>query len=210
MSVHSALVSGVFRWTDSHDKPSRIRRVDAPWENPMSFVLSAGHTFDVASCLGVGPPIFTPLPFAEPGEVLMWIPDGMSIRVIRESRIGKRFMSQSHWYDMFRWSHDSEPSGLYRIRIPVPGSSMKSYRHQLRYLRHDQRVAPVALVAAALLCLRVQEQPDALGADWTRCAEYTTATHPVAVQWHNGKLRVLMEWVCIAYAHAWISSVTSP
>lgn len=136
--------------------------------------------FDVATILGIGTPSTKPLPVAEEGCLIVRIPDGLSLQVLRDSGVGRQLLRQQHWYDKYQWSKESLPAGTYRVRIPVPNSKAKTPDEQ----RSVGHFAPVALVAAALLCCRVQKGlwPDPLEGDILRCREEVEG-RPVELTW---------------------------
>lgn len=146
--------------------------------------------FNAAAILGIGTPSTEPLPDAEPGFVTLRIPDGLTLRALRDSGVGKTLMYSQDWYDECPWAKEAAPTGTYRLRLPVPGSNRKTTREQVALLPAGETLAPVAFVAAALLCIRLRGVADPLSGGWTRCAELTAGGIRVALTWFGVRLIV--------------------
>jgi hypothetical protein len=149
---------------------------------------ATSYALDAAAILGIGTPSTEPLPAPIPGEIVLRIPDSLSLQGLRDSPIGKQLMHQQDWYDKYQWSKEALPAGTYRLRVPVPGSNRKTASEQAAMLPAGEELAPVVLVAAALLCIQRQGGPDPLNGDWTRCAEQTAGGCRVGLTWYVGGL----------------------
>jgi hypothetical protein len=157
------------------------------------------YVFDVAQVLGIGTP---PL-----GYVTLRIPDGLSLQVLRDSEIGKKLMHDQTWYDRCVWSTESPPAGTYRLRLPVPGSNLKTAAEQAAMLPADEKLAPVVLVVAALLCIHLQGGPDPLDNGWTRCADQSAGGCHAGLTWVGGRLGLFGYWDDDRYSFLCASSV---
>jgi hypothetical protein len=155
----------------------------------------SGHAFDVSTVLGIGPPNPDPLPAPEAEhEIVLRIPDGLTLLSLRDSAIGRALMHQQDWYEKYDWCRQALPAGIYHLRIPVSGSFGKSFAEQQALLPEGEQPAPVVLVAAALLCLQKSGQPDRLQKKWTRCAEPTAVGNRAGLTWFVGRLDVIDDW----------------
>ena len=148
------------------------------------------HVFDAAAILGIGTPSTELLPDPEEGFVTLVIPDGLSLQTLRDSDVGKKLMHRQDWYDEYHWSSQTLPAGIYRLRIPVLASGRKTAGEQVAMLPAGETLAPVVLVATALLCIRLQGGSDPLNYAWTRCAEHLADCDHVVLSWSGGRLYV--------------------
>lgn len=151
------------------------------------------YAFDAAAILGLGPST-DPLPQPEPGEFCLYVPAALTLQALRDSPAGKELMDPQHWYDRHPWSSKAPVAGVYRLRIPVPGSQHKVFAEQQAMLAEGEEVAPAVLVAAALLCLKRQGAPDPVGCRWTRCAEQAAENFGAELTWCAGRLSVYTGW----------------
>src|SRR5262249_21943948 len=156
--------------------------------------LHPGYACDVASVLGIGTTSSDPLPQPEPGEVVLRIPDGLTLQALRDSPAGQTRMWRQDWYDKSPCSKAAPPAGRHRLRIPVPGSQRKTCAEQQALLPQGEQVAPVVLVAVALLCIQRAGGADPLQDRWTRCAELAAGGCRVDLDWSVGRLFVNVFW----------------
>jgi len=156
---------------------------------------TSSSVLDAAAILGIGTPSTEPLPPPEEGWIVLRIPDGLTLQALRDSPAGKERMWAQDWYDTYPWSTEALPAGDYHLRIPVSGSRRKTFAEQQAMFPPGEEVAPVVLVAAALLCIERQRGPDPLNRSWTRCAEQTAEGHRVVLFWSDGRLGVHDDWV---------------
>ena len=166
--------------------------------------MSSGCTYDAVSILGFGDPSAEALPQA--GEIILRY-GGWSLQELRDSAIGKKLMHRQDWYSKFPWGSEKLPPGTYRLRLPIPDSNRKSFAEQEQMLSEGEQIAPVVLVASALLAHQVQADSDLLRGNWTRCREQTTAGDCVALGWGVHWLYVRKEWGHIRSDCVWSSSV---
>jgi hypothetical protein len=115
-------------------------------------------------------------------------------------------MHPRDWYDKLPWAKEAPPAGVYRLRLPVPGSERMTAGEQAALLPAGETLAPVALVVAALLCIRLQDGVDPLDGGWTRCAEQTAGYH-VDVAWIRDRLGVDSFRDDVRLSYLWVSSV---
>ena len=121
-------------------------------------------------------------------ELQLWRP--LSLLELRDSAIGKELMWPQDWYNLLSSSATPVLMGTYRIRLPIPGSNLKTGIEQLTLLSQGETIAPVALEAAALLCLQKAGYPDPLHGGWVRGSETTVVGARVGIMWHSGRLLV--------------------
>mgnify|MGYP000855447531 CR=1 FL=1 len=133
--------------------------------------MSGKYVFDAALVLGNGIPCTTALPPPAPGHLTLRIPDGLSLQSLRDGAVGRKYIHGQYWYDEYGWSKAALPAGTYLLRIPVPGSNRKTAPEQAALLGAGTPFAPVALLAAALLCCMLHGGPDTIGRGTVRCYE---------------------------------------
>jgi hypothetical protein len=109
-----------------------------------------GYSLDAAAILNIGTPSADPLPAPIPGEIILRIPDGLTLQSLRDSPVGQKLMHNQDWYDKHAWSKQALPAGIYRLRVPVPDSNWKSAEEQDRMLQAVETLAP-ALSTWALI-----------------------------------------------------------
>jgi len=189
------------------DDPAVMRRIvayiqaGAPAERP-----TARAAFDAVALLGFGEVSAERPPEPAPDEVMIRY-GGWSLTQLRGSEVGRRLMWDRDWYERYDWSGASLPAGLYRLRVPVPDSTGKTFDEQRAMLPDGEEPAPAVLVASALLCLKLQGRPDPLEGGWTRCRERTFADHRVGLDWSGGRLRVNDYWAGDRDPSVWVSAV---
>jgi hypothetical protein len=172
----------------------------------MNATLSPGLAYDATSILGFGSASDEPLPEPAPGEVVIHY-GGWSLQELRNSDVGKKLMHEQDWYNKYAWSTEKLPPGLYRLRVPVPDSNPKTFAEQQAMLSPGEQVAPVVLVATALLVHYAKTGEDLLKSDWTRCKEQAADGNRVALYWDEGRLGVSRSWGDGCYDYVWLSSV---
>jgi hypothetical protein len=166
------------------------------------------RSFDVSTVLGIGPPCSDPLPAPERvNEIVLRIPDGLTLIGLRDSAVGLERMHGQDWYEKYEWCRQALPAGIYRLRLPVPESYGKNFAEQQAALPVGEQPAPVVLVAAALLCLRKSGQPDPLQNTWTRCAEPAADGDRAGLAWSGGRLLVLVGWGGCRFDYVGLSSL---
>jgi hypothetical protein len=154
---------------------------------------NTGIIYDAAPILGLGEAISHSLPDPAPGEIVIAY-GGWPLQKLRDSDVGKWLMYQDDWYDKYAWSTQGLPSGIYRLRIPVSGSNRKNFAEQERMLPAGEAIAPVVLVATALLAHYSACSKDLLKNHWTRCREQTAGGYRVVLAWDDGHLGVVDRW----------------
>ena len=164
-------------------------------------------SFDAAALLNIGTPSAEPLPSPIADEVVLHIPDGLTLQALLKSRAGQNLMHPQNWYDEYPWSQAALPAGTYHLRIPVPDSNRKTASEQDAMLPAGETSAPVVLTVAALLCICLQGGPDPLQNGWTRCAERSVDGFRVALTSHDGRLHVFDSWNDYRSVRVWASSV---
>ena len=165
------------------------------------------YSFDAAALLNIGTPSADPLPAPIADEIVLHIPDGLTLQTLRDSPVGKKLMHPQDWYDKYPWGQEALLVGTYRLRIPVPDSNRTTTNEQDAMLPAGETSAPVVLVVIALLCIALQGGPDPLQKGWTRCLERTRDDDRVALSWLDGSLCVCGDWFEERVGHLWASSV---
>ena len=168
--------------------------------------MSSGLSYDAVSILGFGDAVTEPLPQAKEGEIVLRY-GGWSLQELRDSAVGQKLMHVQNWYYMCPWSRERLPAGIYHLRVPVPKSNRKRFAGQERMLPVGEQIAPVVLVASALLAHQVQACGDLLKGGWTRCREQTADGLRVALCWDEGRLLVNDYWDDDRNDYLWSSSV---
>jgi|SRR5579863_3351399 len=166
----------------------------------------SGLSYDAVAILGFGDAAAEPLPQEKEGEIVLRY-GGWSQRELRHSDGGHELMHPQDWYHMYPWSSAKLPSGTYHLRVPVPESKRKTFAEQERMLPEGEWIAPVVLVASALLVHRLQTGEDLLKNDFTRCREQATAGNRVVLGWGGGRLSVYSGWAGRRPGGLWASSV---
>lgn len=169
--------------------------------------MSQSYCLDAAEILGFGTPSTDPLPAPIPGQITLRIQNGLTLQVLRDCPVGRQMMLEQDWYDRYAWCKAPLPAGVYGLRIPVSSSNLKTAAEQIAMLPVGEKLAPVTLVAAALLCIHAQAGADPLTNDWTRCAEQTADGYHAELTWNKGRLSVYGFWDEYRLSNLWASSV---
>lgn len=192
----------VQRWLVMLDATdAEMQRLALSWP-----IFTTPYAYDAVALLGFGPASTDALPEVRSGEVLIRY-GGWSLQELRDSAIGKELMDVQDWYDKYPWSAKKLPAGIYRLRIPVPGSSHKTVAEQERDLPNGEHTAPAVLVATALIVHRRQMGEDLLKGAWTRFRDRTAADRRGALDWRDGRLYVYSVWDHYRHGNLWTSSV---
>jgi hypothetical protein len=180
---------------------AEMQRLASAWP-----VFQPSYAYDAVSIFGFGPASNEPLPEAEPGEIVIRY-GGWSLTEIGIYMVGRELMHEQDWYDRYPWSSEKLPPGTYRLRVPVPDSNRKTFAEQERLLPQGEQVAPVVLVATALLAHRLKADEDLLNTAWTRCKEQTADGYRVVLGWVEGRLYVYGNWGDLRHGDLWVSSL---
>lgn len=130
---------------------------------------SIGVSLDAVSLLGFGPESTEALPQASPGEIVLRY-GGWSLRELHEKDPDQLRM---RGHDKYVWWSEKRPSGVYVLRIPIPGSNRRPLAKQEWLLLPDEEPTSVVLVASALLAIHFSGGEDPLKGEWVRCNERT-------------------------------------
>jgi hypothetical protein len=169
-------------------------------------VASSSFVYDAVTLFGFGEVSPESLPEAEPGELVLCY-GGWSLQELRDSAIGQKLMRKQDWYDQYAWSSEKLPSGIYRLRVPVPNSNRKTFAEQEAMPPKGETIAPVVLVASALLAHRLHTSEALLKGDFTRCKEQLPGGNRVVLYWREGRLCVNHRWDDCRREYLWSSSV---
>jgi hypothetical protein len=128
-------------------------------------LVSRRLVYDAAPILGLGKRSNDPLPDSVPGQVVIRV-GAWSLK-----DLNGQGLKWEEWLDKYDFCHQKLTPGVYRVRPCIPCTTKKNFTEQCECLSRDERVAPIALVAAVLLCHLKQKKKDLLNGGWTRCAE---------------------------------------
>jgi hypothetical protein len=160
---------------------------------------------DAVALLGFGSQNTEALPAANPGETIIRY-GGWSLQELRGNAVAAPLMHFQNWYDRYAWGSEKLPSGIYILRLPVPGSSRKSFKAQTRLLLPGEEPGPVVLAASALIAHRLSGGKNTLKNGWTRCKERTDAGRGVELIWVVGRLFVFNCLIGDACTGVWLAS----
>lgn len=162
--------------------------------------------YDAAPILGLGKASSDPLPDPAPGEVLIRV-GAWSLQDLRtcETVVRHNLMWDQDWYNEYPFPREKLTPGVYRVRLPIPDSNRKTFAEQQKLLLSGEEVAPVALVAATLLCHLKQAGNDLLNDDWTRCSETLPDEDRVVLLVSEGRVLVYYCWDDNRYDFVWLA-----
>lgn len=193
------------RWLAMLDADdATMQRLATVWQ-----VCTQRYAYDATAIFGFGHPSEEDLPEAKSGEIIIRY-GGWSLQELCDCPLvceRNVMWHEQDWYGGYAWSTDTLPSGIYRLRVPVPDSYSKTFDEQKRLLPVNEEPAPVVLVASALLAHRVQTGEDLLKNDWTRCREQAAGGVRVGLGWDEGRLGVGSCWDGVRCGFLWSSSV---
>ena len=107
-----------------------------------------GLSLDAVSLLGFGPKSDRSLPRAEPGTIVLHMPE-MSLQELRGLR--PELFHDQDWYNRYAWASQKMPSGIYVLRLPVPNSNRMTFGEQQAHNATPAEVVRVRLDFAAWL-----------------------------------------------------------
>ena len=167
---------------------------------------SDSAVYDAAPILGLGKASDEPLPDPDPGEVVIRV-GAWSLRDLRtcETVVRDSLVWDSTWYDQYAWSQAKLTPSVYRVRIPVPYSSGKTFAQQHALLLPGEQVTPVALAAAVLLCHLKVTGTDLLDYEWIRCAEALPDEYRVGLNVDEGRVNVNSRWDDVRREDVWLA-----
>lgn len=198
------------RWLKMLDtQPADLKRLVAAWPGSPEAVTPQGNglVYDAVAILGFGEASSEPLPKAAPGEVVIRV-GAWSLQDLRtcETVTRDNLMWDQDWYNEYPWSRTKLTPGVYRLRLPLPDSNRKTFAEQRKLLLADEDVAPVALVAAALLCSLKQAGKDLLDGDWSRCAEPLPGGNRAGLLVDLGRVDVYDRWDDVRRDNLWLAA----
>lgn len=107
--------------------------------------------------------------------------------IVRE----RHLIQKPEWCFGEQWSNEKFPAGDYRLRIPVLDSGNQTVAEQNLLLFPGERIAPVVLVATAVLAYHLQTGGNLLENNWMRCREIGRRGY-IALYWHDGQLNIVV------------------
>lgn len=166
-----------------------------------------GFRFDAIRLFELGDSI-EPLPDPDPGEVVIRVGE-WSLQDLRDNPMVIRgnLMPAVRWCDVHDWSRKKLIPGVYRLRLPIPGSNGRSLTEQQALFLPGEEVAPVSLVAVATLCRLMQETREPLEGHWFRCAERlaSPAGYRVLLGVSEGRVYVRDYWDGLRHENVWLA-----
>lgn len=192
----------VERWLAMCDaSAAEMQRLVEAWP-----IRRPSYCYDAASILGLGEASSDPLPDPAPGEVVIRV-GAWSLQDLRtcETVVRHNLMWDQDWYNEYPFPRAKLTPGVYRVRLPIPDSNRKNFTEQKKLLLSGEEVAPVALVAATLLCHLKQAGQDLLNDDWTRCAEALPGEYRVVLRVGGGRVGVGSRWDDRRYDDVWLA-----
>lgn len=169
------------------------------------FGLLSGHSFDVASLLGIGTPSSEPLPFAKPGDAILRVSEDIYFEtLVRNDWIRKKMILVPNGSHL--GNRVPVRAGVHLLKLREPNSCGKTYVEQLSLQEgREGDVASATLVAMGILCLR------AGGADSFRQGGFRCVwnENEVAfVTWSFGRLWIVTDEALADYrgASVWLAS----
>lgn len=147
-----------------------------------------------------------PLPDPAPGEVVIRV-GAWSLKGLRSCKtvVGHNLMWDKRWYDEYPWSREQLTPGVYRVRIAIPGSNLKTFAEQQTLLLPGEEIAPVSLAATVLLCHLKETGDNLLKNDWCRSAEVLPDGGRVAHGVSGGRVFVDYYWADDRDGRLWLA-----
>ncbi len=167
----------------------------------------SGISYDAVHLLGFGPPSDEPLPEAASGEIVIRV-GAWSLRDLRSNEVivRKNLMWDQDWYNQYPCTPVKLTPGIYRLRLPVPGSNRKNFTEQQTLLQSGEAAASVALAATALLVHLMETGNDLLRNDWCRCVEALPDDDRVALRVCEGRVGVRRSWDDDRNGRLWLAA----
>ena len=163
----------------------------------------SSRSLDAVSLLGFGPKSDGAFPQAESGTIVIRY-GGWSLQELRDRR--SDLMYTQDWYNRYSWSTERLPSGIYVLRLPIPGSNRKTFDEQKPLLLPGEEPAPIVLVATAMLAFHLSGGQDPLKGRWMRCKEQPDDGDHVGLDWHGSRLYVNGYWGDDRRDNVWLAS----
>lgn len=190
-------------------KPEAVQRVIDAWPKRCT-----SFSYDAAAILGLGEASSVPLPEPGPDEVIIHVGPWSLQELLTCDRVAQQNLLQiDEGYKQlpFRFFRRQLTPGIYRLRVPIPGSNNRQFLGQEVLLREGEGVAPVALVAAALLCHLMVEGKDLLYGDVVRCEERIVSEGPLqgsrpVLKVNDGRVQLSIDWDKFMQVRLWLAS----
>jgi hypothetical protein len=148
-----------------------------------------------------------PLPSADLNTVVIRTPrEGLSLAMLRDSPVGKELMEQADWLGKHPWSAGVVPAGTYHLRFHEPFLKTADAQDSRLWVI-NRRLAPPALVAAALLCIQRQEGVFPSIIDLIRCEGRSSDDNVVVLYTWEGLLQVGTHWSNFAELKPWLATL---
>jgi len=164
---------------------------------------ATARSYDAVSLLGFGPVVADVLLPGNPGETVLRH-GGWSLQELRDKR--GDLMHPQDWYDQYPWASERLPSGIYVLRLPIPGSNRKTFDEQNSLLSPGEEPAPIVLAVSALLSICLSGVDDPLKRDWTRTGQQTGGGSHAVLHWYEGRLNVYNVWHDSRYDGVWLAA----
>lgn len=150
-----------------------LMALDAPIQEVRDWIGNApgisGISYDAVSELGFGASCPDLLPVPTTGEVILRV-GNWSLCDLWNSEVCNGLTERANLPN--QWPYNKKLfSGIYRLRLPVPHSNRKTTLEQETLLQEGEAIAPIALVATAMLVHLNKTGGALLKGDHCRCAE---------------------------------------
>lgn len=183
--------------------PRAMQRLVAAWPGSPTVMpqlpLRPGIVYDataVSRILGLPVVCKDSVPKVADGEIVIYY-GGWSFKELRLCSAGKKRMNQEHpsctsWYEHCSEMFETK-IGYYKLLLPVPGSSGKTWKRQLQHLTIIDpiaRPAPAIVAATTLLVHLVETYEDLLDEGRCRCKESCEMFRRTIITARGGKVRI--------------------
>lgn len=156
----------------------------AKWPQP-------ARVYDAVTLFGFGSEAAEALPEAREGEVIIHY-GGWSLQELRDNKFIREqdLMWVQDWYNRYGWSTEKLPSGIYRVRLPIPKSNRTDLTGQKKLLLPGENPAHIVLEATAWVAHKLKTGQDLLNGDFIRSEHETESGSRAVLLSHDSRLNV--------------------
>lgn len=116
--------------------------------------------------------------------------------------VEKNLVWPQDWSKKYGWSTEKLPSGIYRVRLPIPDSNRKTATQQDGLLLPGE-TGHIVLQATALLAHRLKTGEDLLKGGWLRLPHQTAGDSRAGLLVYGGRLNLCGGFGDIAGGNVW-------